>query len=118
MMLVVNECQYCSSPPSPPPDSITNQTLTVRMLDPAITEEKVLTPAERKALHQRCIDARIENEKYLRSHPELALVLNEALRLILIRRPDEPVAFIEDFLATQDLQALKEQLEKNTRLSK
>lgn len=73
-------------------------------------EAAIFTAEERKNLHQRCIDTRIENERYLRSHPELNSVLGEAVRLLLIHRPDEPVAFLEDFLATKDLQELAEKL--------
>lgn len=73
-------------------------------------EEQIFTPEERKRLHQRCIDVRIENEKYLRNHPELGIVLGEAVRLLLVHRPDEPVAFLEDYLATRDLKALADSL--------
>jgi hypothetical protein len=75
-------------------------------------EASILTPEERKRLHQRCIDVRVENEKYLRTHPELNMVLGEAVRLLLIHRPDAPVAFLEDFLATMDLNGLAEKLMK------
>ncbi|CUF89331.1 Hypothetical protein, putative [Bodo saltans] len=73
-------------------------------------ESAIFTAEERKKLHQRCIDVRIENERYLRSHPELNIVLGEAVRLLLIHRPNEPVAFLEDFLATKDLKELAEKL--------
>ena len=73
-------------------------------------EAAVFTPEERKRLHQRSIDVRIENEKYLRSHPELNAVLGESVRLLLIHRPDQPVAFLEDFLATNDLKQLADRL--------
>lgn len=80
------------------------------MTDPNIREEDVFTPEERRKLHQRVIDTRITNEKYLRSHPEINLVLSEAVRLLLIHRPEEPVAFLEDFLATHDLKGLSARL--------
>jgi hypothetical protein len=72
--------------------------------------DDILTPAERKRLHERTIDSRIANEKYLRSHPEVTLVLSNVMKLLLIRRPDEPVPFLEDFLATVDLHALADKL--------
>lgn len=80
------------------------------MTDPNVREEDIFTAEERQKLHQRTIDIRIANEKYLRGHPEVNLVLGEAVRLLLIHRPDEPVAFLEDFLATQDLKALANRL--------
>lgn len=76
------------------------------MADLSVAEQQILTPEERKRLDQRVIDERIANEKYLRSHPEINAVLGEAVRLLLLHRPTEPVAFVEDFLATRDLKAL------------
>eukprot|EP00672_Neobodo_designis_P016593 CAMPEP_0174830022 /NCGR_PEP_ID=MMETSP1114-20130205/2294_1 /TAXON_ID=312471 /ORGANISM="Neobodo designis, Strain CCAP 1951/1" /LENGTH=93 /DNA_ID=CAMNT_0016063805 /DNA_START=36 /DNA_END=313 /DNA_ORIENTATION=- len=69
-----------------------------------------LDAEEEKRLRQRIIDTRIANEKYLREHPEVSLVLGEVTRQVLLRRPDEPVAYAEHFLATEDLPALAAEL--------
>jgi hypothetical protein len=69
-----------------------------------------LTAAEEQQLRANIIDVRIANEKYLRAHPEVNMILAEVTREVLLRRPDEPVAFAEDFLATKDLKALAEEL--------
>ena len=69
-----------------------------------------LDETEEKQLRQRIIDTRIANEKYMRAHPEVSLVLGEVTRQVLLRRPDEPVAFAEHFLASEDLPALAEEL--------
>jgi hypothetical protein len=70
----------------------------------------VLTPAEAKELRQSTIGAQIDNEKYLRAHPEVNVVLAEVTRQLLLRRPDEPVAYAEDFLAATDLHKLAKEL--------
>lgn len=67
-------------------------------------------------LRRQTIDAQIENEKYLRDHPEIAAVLGEVTRQVVLRRPDEPVAFAEDFLATEDLKALYGRLKEERSL--
>lgn len=73
---------------------------------PAVPSESLLSPEEAKALRARVIDAKIANELYLRRHPEIGLVFGEAVRECLAQRPDRPVAFVEDFLASRDLHAL------------
>lgn len=70
----------------------------------------VFTEQEKKNLSEHVLQCRVENEKYLRSHPEITMVLNEILRQLLARRPNEPVAFVEDFLASNDLKALYQTL--------
>ena len=71
-----------------------------------------LTPEEEPRLRNSIIDVKIANEKYLREHPEVSLVLGELTRQVLLRRPDEPVAYAEDYLATEDLAALAAELKR------
>ena len=78
----------------------------------ASPSSSVLSVDEQAHLRQKIIDESIANEQYLRKHPEVASVLGEVIREVLLRRPDEPVAFAEDFLATQDLPALAEEIKK------
>lgn len=77
---------------------------------PAVVGESLFSPEEKKALHVRIINAKISDELYLRKHPEVSLVLGEAIRQCLARRPEHPVNFTEDFLASQDLHVLHEEL--------
>ena len=65
-----------------------------------------LTTEERKTLRQNVISEKVANELYLRQHPEVYSAISEALRLVLLRRPDEPVAFLNNLLATSNLQEL------------
>ncbi len=71
-----------------------------------------LTPQEETLLRQRLVDVRIANEKYLRDHPEVEMVIAEVTRQVLMRRPDEPVAYAEDLLATADLKKMLEDLKQ------
>ena len=76
----------------------------------APAQDSVLNADEEKSLRTSIIDNQIANEKYLRAHPEVGVVLNEVTRQLLLRRPDEPVAFAEDFLASTDLNQLAKEL--------
>lgn len=71
-----------------------------------------LSREEEQRLQKRLVDVRISNEKYLRAHPEVGLVLAEVTRQVLMRRPDEPVAYAEDLLATANLKSMVADLEK------
>ena len=65
-----------------------------------------LSPQQEATLRNKVIDEKIANEQYLRAHPEIAAVLSEVIRQVVLRRPKAPVAYVEDFLATTDLQKL------------
>ena len=78
-------------------------------------EEEAFTAQEQKRLKSQIVEAKIANELYLRRHPEVAAVIGEVYRQVLLRRPDEPVAYVEDFLATTDLQKLHEELMQKQR---
>lgn len=72
--------------------------------------ESSLSPEEAKRLQAKVVEAKIANELYLRRHPEVALLLSHVYREVLLRRPENPVAYIEDYLATTDLHALHVEL--------
>jgi hypothetical protein len=65
-----------------------------------------LSVEELKTLRQNVIAEKVANEMYLRRHPEVLSVLSEATRLVLLRRPDDPVAFVSDLLASANLAEL------------
>ena len=65
-----------------------------------------LNQQEEDELRRRVIATQAENEKYLRNHPEIRVVLSEVTRQAILRRPASPVAFVEHFLATEDLAQL------------
>lgn len=76
----------------------------------ATATSSVFTPEEQRRVREKVIEEKIANELYLRHHPEVGLILSEAIRQVLKRRPKEPVAFIDDFFATKDLKELHRKL--------
>ena len=52
-------------------------------------------------LFQRKI--RLENEMYLRSHPELAKITSTAVDEILREQPADPISFLARFMTDPDL---------------
>ena len=46
---------------------------------------------------------RLENEKYLRSHPELAQITSTAIDEILREQPADPISFLARFMTDPDL---------------
>ncbi|KAK1149794.1 RIIa domain-containing protein 1 [Acipenser oxyrinchus oxyrinchus] len=48
-----------------------------------------LSSEQQEKLKQFKINTRIANEKYLRSHPEVEMVLGEFLREVLLKRPGD-----------------------------
>ncbi|XP_062254338.1 RIIa domain-containing protein 1 [Platichthys flesus] len=59
-------------------------------------EVGVLSPEQQEKLRQFKIKARIENEKYLRSHPELEVLVGDFLRDVLLKRPADIRQFAAD----------------------
>jgi hypothetical protein len=45
----------------------------------------------------------MENEKYLRSHPELAQITATAMDQILREQPADPISFLSRFMTDPDL---------------
>mmetsp|Transcript_33173 Transcript_33173/g.78182 ORF Transcript_33173/g.78182 Transcript_33173/m.78182 type:complete len:92 (+) Transcript_33173:22-297(+) len=48
---------------------------------------------------------RLENEKYLRSHPELAVITTTVIAEVLRERPEDPVTFVANYMTAKDLKA-------------
>ncbi len=70
------------------------------------TPASPLTSTEEKQLRDQVVEKSIDCERYLRQHPEIGAVIEEVTREVLLRRPEEPVAYMEDYFATHDLHAL------------
>uniref|UniRef100_A0A3P8RYS5 RIIa domain-containing protein n=1 Tax=Amphiprion percula TaxID=161767 RepID=A0A3P8RYS5_AMPPE len=49
----------------------------------------VLSAEQLEKLKQFKIKTRIENEKYLRSHPEVEVLIGDFLRVLLLKRPTD-----------------------------
>ena len=78
----------------------------------AMPEGAAFDKTEERRVRDNIVDIAIENERYLRSHPEITALLDHVTREVLLRRPEQPVAYAENFFATEDLPAIAERLRK------
>eukprot|EP01006_Ploeotia_vitrea_P060565 TRINITY_DN76129_c0_g1_i1.p1 TRINITY_DN76129_c0_g1~~TRINITY_DN76129_c0_g1_i1.p1 ORF type:complete len:413 (+),score=61.03 TRINITY_DN76129_c0_g1_i1:51-1289(+) len=74
----------------------------------------LFTPEEQSELNKLKVELKIENERYLRAHPEVSVVLSTLVETILQEKPERQniLPFIEDFFISEDLQAIVDQREK------
>ncbi|XP_030605022.1 RIIa domain-containing protein 1 [Archocentrus centrarchus] len=64
----------------------------------------VLNAEQQEKLRQFKIKTRIDNEKYLRSHPEVELLIGDFLRDVLLKRPTDIHEFAADHFTNPKLQ--------------
>jgi len=62
-----------------------------------------LSSDQQQKLNELKIKTRVENEKYLREHPELECLLSSFLRDVVRHRPDNVRDFAADFFTNPDL---------------
>ncbi|XP_036395604.1 RIIa domain-containing protein 1 isoform X2 [Megalops cyprinoides] len=62
-----------------------------------------LSPEQQEKLRQFKITTRIANEKYLRSHPEVEVLLSEFLRDVFLKRPVDIREFAADHFTDPNL---------------
>ncbi|XP_029958454.1 RIIa domain-containing protein 1 [Salarias fasciatus] len=65
----------------------------------------VLNSEQQEKLRQFKIKTRIDNERYLRSHPEVDVLIGGFLRDVLHKRPADVREFAADHFTNPDLQA-------------
>ncbi|XP_041799144.1 RIIa domain-containing protein 1 [Chelmon rostratus] len=63
----------------------------------------VLTAEQQEKLRQFKIQTRIDNEKYLRSHPEVKVLIGDFMRDVLLKRPDDIQEFAADYFTKTNL---------------
>ncbi|XP_010785320.1 RIIa domain-containing protein 1 [Notothenia coriiceps] len=66
----------------------------------------VLTADQQEKLRQFKIKTRINNEKYLGSHPEVEVLIGDFLRDVLLKRPADIRDFAADHFTNPDLHVL------------
>ena len=66
-------------------------------------EYAILSQDQQSLLNQRKVDMRLENEKYLRAHSELKLLVSIFMRRLLEEKPDNPVLYAGQFFTRPDL---------------
>ncbi|KAG5856456.1 RIIa domain-containing protein 1 [Anguilla rostrata] len=62
-----------------------------------------LSPEQQEKLRQFKINTRIGNEKYLRSHPEVEVLLSDFLREVFLKRPADIREFAANHFTDPDL---------------
>ncbi|XP_070768534.1 RIIa domain-containing protein 1 [Enoplosus armatus] len=62
-----------------------------------------LSAEQQEKLRQFKINTRVDNEKYLRSHPEVEVLIGDFLRDVLLKRPAEIREFAADHFTKPNL---------------
>ncbi|XP_016357173.1 RIIa domain-containing protein 1 [Sinocyclocheilus anshuiensis] len=62
-----------------------------------------LSLEQQEKLHQFKVKTRIANEKYLRSHPEVEMLLSDFLRDVFLKRPTDIREFAADHFSDPGL---------------
>ncbi|XP_054849731.1 RIIa domain-containing protein 1 [Eublepharis macularius] len=68
-----------------------------------ISDFGALNGGQRMKLLNFKINTKIDNEKYLRSHKEVALLLSGFLREVLLQRPEKIQEFAADYFTNPEL---------------
>lgn len=66
----------------------------------------VLSAEQQEKLRQFKIKTRIDNEKYLRSHPEVEVLIGDFLRDVLLKRPADIREFAADHFTKTNLNVI------------
>eukprot|EP00760_Papus_ankaliazontas_P033577 PhM_4_TR645/c0_g1_i3/m.18729 len=69
-------------------------------------KEVIFSEAELKTLEKNKIMLKMENERYLRDHPEVRVVLTRLMKDVIRHEPEHPVDYIEKRILSTDLHVL------------
>ncbi|XP_068179201.1 RIIa domain-containing protein 1 [Antennarius striatus] len=67
----------------------------------------VLSAEQQEKLRQFKINTRIDNERYLRSHPEVEELIADFLREVIVKRPPNVREFASDHFTNTNLDVLQ-----------
>lgn len=67
-----------------------------------------LTEAQLQDLQASKVKLRVNNEKYLRAHPELALLIRTFVKSVLVHEPESIAVFAHDFFTRNEKDIQKE----------
>ncbi|XP_072317145.1 RIIa domain-containing protein 1-like isoform X1 [Eucyclogobius newberryi] len=70
-----------------------------------VVKPGVLNEEQQEKLKQFKSQTRINNENYLRSHPELDILIGDFLRAVLLQRPVDVRDFAAEFFTDPNLQS-------------
>lgn len=66
-------------------------------------DKKALTEEQQAWLNKAKIRTRIENERYLRDHPEVNILISGFIREVLLKRPENIPEFSAEYFTRPDL---------------
>ncbi|KAL3661480.1 hypothetical protein V7S43_013678 [Phytophthora oleae] len=69
------------------------------MEEAVVGKMQVLTPQQLSALNEAKVMIRMDNEQYLRDHPDVAKLMRALMRSILRNRPANPSTFAYEFFS-------------------
>mmetsp|Transcript_20343 Transcript_20343/g.23045 ORF Transcript_20343/g.23045 Transcript_20343/m.23045 type:complete len:94 (+) Transcript_20343:74-355(+) len=64
---------------------------------------KGIIPAQNRELENKKVQLRMDNERYLREHPELGWMVSVFLRKVLYEKPEKILHFSGEFFDRNDL---------------
>ena len=70
------------------------------------SEYNILSKQQQEKLHQQKVQMRLNNEKYLRSHPELKALVSLFMRTLLEDKPEKPELFAAEFFTRPDIKEI------------
>ena len=73
-----------------------------------MSQEPVLTETEKELIKGRIRSEKINDELYLRAHPEIKQILSQLYRGMLISKPIDPRVYISQFFERYELDNLKQ----------
>ncbi|ETL86567.1 hypothetical protein F442_14537 [Phytophthora nicotianae P10297] len=75
-----------------------------------VEKMQVLTPQQLSALNEAKVMIRMDNEQYLRDHPDVSKLMRALVRGILRNRPDNPSTYAYQFFS-RDRAAIRKDLD-------
>ena len=70
------------------------------------SEYNILSKQQQEKLHQQKVQMRLNNEKYLRAHPELKALVSFFMRTLLEEKPEKPELFAAEFFTRPDVKPI------------
>lgn len=70
------------------------------------TENNVLLPEQQQRLNNTKVQLNMQNEHYLRAHPEIQSMVSVFVHQVLEQKPDDILSFAGDFFTRPDLYAM------------
>lgn len=77
-------------------------------------DQTALTKEQQESLDKHKVEVRIQNEQYLRQHPEIPVVLGSFVRKVLLERPSDIKVFAASFFTDPNLKNRIDKYQKDS----